>query len=153
MSKISVFVSGIPVPQGSMRGFVRNGRAVITSDNGKLRSWRQEVSDALHTAVAAQGGFAGPVECRLEFTFLRPASHYGSRGLRPSAPQVPDRKPDLDKTIRACLDAGTVARVWEDDSRVVTIRATKRYAADGAEPGVWITIVPFNWSDRSEAAA
>lgn len=149
MSAYSVWVSGIPVPQGSMRGFNRGGRVVVTSDNAKLRPWRDSVTAAVRERVEAHGTIAGPVEVRLEFTFLRPASHFGKRGLKDSAPAVPATKPDADKLARAALDSMVVARAIEDDARVVTLRVTKRYAAETAEPGCWITVSPFDWGDRS----
>lgn len=146
MTVISVFVPGIPIPQGSMRGYVRNGRVAITSDNGKLRSWRVDVASALAEARGTAETTDSPVEVRVEFMFLRPSSHYGTRGLRPSAPPVPHTKPDLDKAVRAILDAGTTARVWTDDARVVSLRATKRYVAEVDQlPGAWITVTPYDW--------
>lgn len=150
MSAYSVFVSGIPQPQGSAKAYVRGGRAVVTSDNAKLRPWRDSVSAAVAEAVAEHGTIGGAVEVRLEFTFLRPSSHYGKNGkLRASAPDVPAVRPDIDKCERAVFDALTTSRAIEDDGRIVSSRATKRYAADEALPGVRITIAPFDWADRS----
>jgi crossover junction endodeoxyribonuclease RusA len=47
----------------------------------------------------------------------------------------PDKRPDLDKLIRAVLDALTQV-IFADDSQVVEIRATKDYVA----PGVTVEI-------------
>lgn len=148
MTAITVFVPGIPVPQGSLRGYVRGGRAVLTSDNAGLRSWRSDVTAAL-AEKRPPAPIDEPVEVRLEFSLLRPLGHYGRRGLLDSAPLVPGRKPDLDKLARAVLDAATVAGIWTDDARVVSLRATKRYVAEDQMPGVHITVVPFSWEDRS----
>ena len=41
---ISFFVPGVPQPQGSSRAFTtKTGRAYVTSDNAKLKPWREAV--------------------------------------------------------------------------------------------------------------
>ena len=40
----------------------------------------------------------------------------------------PDRKPDIDKNLRAVCDSLTDAGVWEDDARVVHCVASKVFA-------------------------
>lgn len=139
----TVWVSGIPVPQGSMRGFVVGKRAVLTSDNAKLRPWRDSVVAAVREQVDRVGLIEGPVEVRLEFYFIRPSSHYGTKGLLPSAPTVKATKPDADKLARGVLDALVVARAIEDDARVWSLCVDKLYAAEPAEPGCWITVRPY----------
>lgn len=113
-------VLGTPRPQGSMRGFVVKGRAVLTSDNKRLKPWRDQVSIS---AIRRLGGM-GPIERPLSvaisilFTFMRPKSAKGR--------ERPTVKPDLDKLIRAVLDALTGV-VFEDDSQVTHIMASKEY--------------------------
>ena len=41
---IAFAVYGTAEPQGSSRAFVRGGRAVVTSDNPDLHTWRQVVA-------------------------------------------------------------------------------------------------------------
>src|SRR5437867_2655341 len=64
----------------------------------------------------------------LDVTFYRPRpkNHYGSKGLRPSAPDYPTTKPDRGKTLRAVEDALTGV-VWRDDAQVCDGPVRKRY--------------------------
>ena len=128
-----VRVAGIPIPQGSMRGFVRGGHVALTSDNPRLRSWRRDVTIAF--AEARDGVcFVGPVRLTVTFALPRPTGHFGRRGLLPSAPARPaGARDDLDKLIRAIGDAATDAGVWHDDGQVTELRAAKCWA--GAEEG------------------
>jgi crossover junction endodeoxyribonuclease RusA len=83
----------------------------------------------------------GAVELRLGFDLPRPAGHYGTGRnaavLKPSAPVHPITVPDLDKLVRCVSDAITDARLWADDSQVVSLVTAKRY---GEQPGVHITV-------------
>jgi crossover junction endodeoxyribonuclease RusA len=138
--KLSVRVAGIPIPQGSMRGFVRGGHAVLTSDNPRLRSWRNDLAAAL---FAAREGLpmTGAVVLKVWFWLPRPASHYGRHGLLPSAPARPiGARDDLDKLVRAIGDAATVAGVWRDDGQVVDCHSSKNWAVPEWGPGVLIKI-------------
>lgn len=47
---------------------------------------------------------------------------------------------DVDNFAKAPLDAVKKAGVWGDDSQVVVMAATKRFAEPGEEPGVTLTI-------------
>jgi len=128
-------VLGVPVPQGSKRVF--HGR-LVDVNRDKLRDWRAMVGGA----VADLGRIEGPVKVWLIFYMPRPRGHYGSGRnssvLRPSAPAYPATKPDIDKLVRACLDAMT-GMVFRDDSQVVFLNAHKHYA-DARQPGVYIEI-------------
>ena len=116
---IAFTVYGKPVPQGSSKAFyVKSlGRAVITSDNKKLRPWRQQVTE---TAMAQRGVaiLEGPVELEAHFFFARPKSAKKRRGMTV--------KPDVDKLVRGILDA-IQGVIFRDDSQVVSVRATKHY--------------------------
>ena len=50
------------------------------------------------------------------------------------------KKPDLDKLLRAVLDACTTGGVWRDDSQVATIHARKVYAGDADLVGCDIVV-------------
>ena len=135
---IDVWVGGIPVPQGSMRAFVRGGRAIITSANPHLRPWRATVTEELSNAIGVGAHpIADPVAVTLEFYFPRPASHFGKRGLHPSAPEFPGGRPDVDKLCRSVLDSLQESGALRDDSLVVTLVARKRY---GERPGVRVYV-------------
>lgn len=126
-------VAGTPVPQGSTKAFVVNGRAVTTSTSGQnLKHWRQSIAQAAQDARKGQFADRGvPVTVSLEFRLQRPKS-------APKRVTHPTSKPDLDKLIRASLDALTGV-VFADDSQVVRLTTTKNYAVNAA-PGVCVIV-------------
>lgn len=138
MTPISLFVAGVPQPQGSTKAFARKdgGRPIVTSDNAKNAPWRAVL--AYELAQHVDGVTAKvPMEVHLDFYFLRPASH----PKRNPPPHI--TKPDLDKLIRSFLDAGTKV-VWADDSQVMLVSASKQYAkGDNPRCGVRIHISEF----------
>jgi len=118
-----VEVYGVPESQGSVRGFVRGGRAILTSDNAKLRPWRETVTwaarDAMERATWAQ--VAGPVRVDYAFWLPRPASYPKTRDV------LPVKGKDADKLLRSINDSLTNAGVWVDDSQVCAGEFTKRF--------------------------
>jgi crossover junction endodeoxyribonuclease RusA len=109
----------------------------MISDNAdKLRPWRDTVAWNVRDAMACAalpGPLAGPLEVRATFVLPRP----------PSAPKsrwAPEKKPDLDKLLRALLDACTTAGAWIDDAQVVTVTASKVYATETLPPQVLFTV-------------
>jgi len=120
---ISFQVHGLPVPQGSTRSWVVNGKPIITSSAKGLSTWRRLVADVAQR-FAPEEPWEGPVGINLHFGLPKPKS-------APKRKRVwPDKRPDLDKLTRAVLDALTYV-VFADDSQVVDIRATKEYGAPG----------------------
>lgn len=115
-------VDGQPIPQGSMK--VINGH-VIHSQGSALAAWRSAI--ALSAKSAGAKPHVEPVEIELVFTMARP------RTVTRSEPSV---APDLDKLIRAVLDALT-AVAYRDDGQVTRITATKQY---GERPGVSVKV-------------
>lgn len=103
---------------------VGNGR-MVHSQGSALAVWRSTIG----LAAKAQGArkIEGAVAIELDFQVLKP------RTVKRAMPTVP---PDLDKLIRAALDALT-GIVYLDDSQVVEIRSSKSYAE---EPGVDISV-------------
>jgi Holliday junction resolvase RusA-like endonuclease len=136
---ISFEVPGEPQPQGSTKAFKhrRTGRVMVTSDNARLRPWRDAVAWHARQALLGGGPLIGPVKVRVEFRFSRPGGHFGKRGLRPAAPREHVVRPDLDKLVRAVLDALSDAGVWRDDAQVVETRARKQYHE---QPGAVVEI-------------
>jgi Holliday junction resolvase RusA-like endonuclease len=103
-----VTIPGRPEQKGSMRV---NRHGAVFSDNPRLKGWQQKAALAIAKAREGRPLEAGPVSLIAEFRFARPPSHYTKTGaLRAGAPQAPGR-PDLDKLLRALLDAsGAPAR-------------------------------------------
>ena len=120
---ISFQVHGLPIPQGSTRSWLVNGKPVITSTAKGLSSWRRLVADVAQR-FAPDEPWEGPVGIDLHFGLPKPKSAPKKRRV------WPDKRPDLDKLTRAVLDALTYV-VYADDSQVVEIRATKDYGAPG----------------------
>jgi Holliday junction resolvase RusA-like endonuclease len=128
-TRLAFEVPGEPQPQGSTKAFKHrhSGRVMVTSDNARLRPWRDAVCWHARQALLGGSPMIGPVKVRVEFRFARPGGHFGKRGLRPTAPREHVVRPDLDKLVRAFLDALSDAGVWRDDAQVVETRARKRY--------------------------
>jgi crossover junction endodeoxyribonuclease RusA len=126
---LEFFASGKPAPQGSKR-HVGGGRMVESSR--ALKPWR----DLVRLATLRAGGPGrlpqGPVWTDLAFVLPRPLS----TPKRSTPPAV--KRPDLDKLIRAVLDAISDSGTWSDDSQVTRIVASKRLAEIGESPGVRI---------------
>lgn len=119
---ISFRVDGQPIPQGSMK--VINGH-IIHSQGSALAAWRSAIGLSAKAAGAKPSLEA--VSMTLVFIMNKP------RTVTRLDPTVP---PDLDKLVRAALDALT-AIAYKDDSQVIEIRAMKVY---GEYPGVEIVI-------------
>jgi len=135
----AVHVIGKAEPKGSTRAFLPKGGRfpVVTSDNPKLKDWQTQV----RLVVSQVPGLTveqGPV--RLTAVFKLPApkivlAHLKRKGL--ALPHL--TKPDLDKGLRAILDALTGVS-YRDDAQVVEIRATKQYAHADEPPCVWLQL-------------
>jgi Holliday junction resolvase RusA-like endonuclease len=119
--KLAFTVYGKAEPQGSTRAFIPKGwnRAIITSDNPKLKSWRQELAKAAMSACRHKGVFPLPDAMAVVLTFIfappkKPKSVYKTT------------RPDLDKLMRSTLD-GMTGIVYDDDSQVVKAELSKGY--------------------------
>ena len=139
---IDFFVSGLPKPSGSKRGFYipKLKRVIITDANPNAKDWK---TDVRHAAMEAYSG--PPLDCPLAVTFTfylpRPKGHFrtGKRAgeLRDNAPAFPVGKPDVLKLARGVEDALT-AIIYKDDSLIVSEHLYKRYTP--GSPGVQISI-------------
>jgi Holliday junction resolvase RusA-like endonuclease len=125
--EFSFTIFGVAQPQGSTRAFLPQGwtRPVITSDNAKVKPWRQEVAQTAMVAMqecgtkmAARGV---PISISLTFVFEKPRSERKSALHKTT-------KPDLDKLLRAVLDALT-GIAYADDSQVCECRVSKAFGS------------------------
>jgi crossover junction endodeoxyribonuclease RusA len=126
------YVPGKPAPQGSKR-HVGGGRMIESST--ELGPWRERVALAAHAAMGHREVYAGPMGVTLDFVLPRPKS--APKRSTPAA----DKRPDIDKLVRAILDALTGVTI-HDDAQVVRLYATKRVAEIGEGPGVHVCVVP-----------
>ena len=145
---VQFFAAGKPEPQGSMKGFVvadkRTGksRAILTSDNTKLKPWRWSVTYAATEAMARAGLsgqlFDGAVSLSVEFVMPAPQWVQAKHRRQRFPPCV--TKPDLSKLVRALEDALT-GIVFKDDALVVRFgHMGKRYAVGAEEPGAHVHV-------------
>lgn len=121
-------VTGLPIAQGSAVAFTSasTGRPMLKPSNAAaLAQWRQDLGAAAKRAGVPM--HTGPVELVAMFTFARPKSHYGKRGIKPSAPAEHAQRPDIDKLARALLDALT-SIAYTDDSHVTLLTLGKTWA-------------------------
>lgn len=96
---------------------------IITSDNPKLKSWRQELAKAALLACCHSAGTGFPmqrpaaVQVQIKFFFKVP---------KKVNCQYKTTRPDVDKLLRATLD-GMAGIVYEDDSQVVSAQVSKQF--------------------------
>lgn len=127
-----------PAPQGSKkyvgtrRTAAGNTIPLIIESSPKLPAWRKAVAEAVKQAMIDSGDdskFEGAVKVEAVFYLTRKPS------VRRAYPTVP---PDLDKLSRSLLDSIGFGGVWGDDSQVVRLEVSKKYAQ--GESGVAVTI-------------
>jgi Holliday junction resolvase RusA-like endonuclease len=125
-----------PAPQGSKkyvgsrRTAAGNNIPLIIESSPKLPAWRKAVNDAVIQAMKDSGDlsqFDGAVKVEAIFYLTRP------RTVSRAYPITP---PDLDKLARGLLDG--MKPIWKDDSLVVRLEISKKYASK--QSGVAVTI-------------
>lgn len=125
---------GTPRPQGSIafKG-MRGNKPILTSDNSSLAGWRAVVTARAREALPpGWQPLDEPVRVSCDFRLPSPQRR---RWLLPAV------KPDLDKLIRAVLDALADAEVYVNDSRVVEFGRTRKLYADELHPaGVEVVV-------------
>jgi len=127
-----------PRPQGSKkyvgtrRTAAGNNIPLIIEASPGLPVWRKAVADAVAQAMQDSGDlskFEGAVKVEAVFYLTR------KKSVTRAMPTVP---PDVDKLSRSLLDSIGFGGVWGDDSQVVRLQVSKKYAT--GEPGVAVTI-------------
>ena len=140
MKIISVDVVGVPVAQGSLK---RTAFGVIHSNDKQLKAWRQDVMQELILAKPKDWDIDAAFSVSCEFRFMRPKSHYSTKGngtLRPAAPKYKTTKTDVDKNLRAVFDSIEQSGLARNDSQIVHAICSKRYCETGESPGASITL-------------
>ena len=136
MTNFTIWVPGKATPQGSKKGFVINGRAILVDASEGNKAWRAHVTQRVkeHRDYIR---YKGAVNVTMSFYMERAKSNKSAFMMQ---------KPDIDKLCRSVMDALTDSEVIEDDSRVVSLTAHKHWA-DTQSPGVFITI----WQEKPNA--
>lgn len=128
--EVHVWVPGDPAPQGSKRHV---GNGVMIESSRRVKPWRQDVREAILEQREQQ--IVGAVRVWLNFVMPRPKS---TPKRLPTPPAR--RRPDLDKLVRAVLDAVVSAGLIEDDACVIELHATKNLAELGQPTGCHLTV-------------
>jgi len=137
MTEIKWMTIGIPVPQGSKRHV---GNGIMIEQSAGLPAWRNQL---IYDIQKAANGFQfeGGINVTLDFRFPRLKSHYRTGQyahlLKDDAPTYKISRPDIDKIIRAVMDAMTYSGVIKDDANCYLIMSSKMYCNDKEQPGVY----------------
>lgn len=140
--RLSFFVPGIPVSQGSKRAFVVKGKPVLAESAKGLGEWRSRVALAARQAMrkAYPSG---------DWWWKKEPLNLTARFIFPRPPSIPKKRkehvvrPDLSKVLRAIEDAMT-GIVFGDDAQLVTVGVSKIYASETMAPGVEIEVWEVN---------
>ena len=121
---ITFSVHGPASTKGSTRSVISNdtGRIITKADAKSLGVWTQAVAWSAKAAGVKYVPKPRAIGVRVWLLFARPSSVSVTKRPRMTVP------PDLDKCLRAALDALT-GIAYEDDSQVVETTVRKRYAA------------------------
>lgn len=127
---VSLFVSGIPVQQGSMIPgrpvkTAKGMRSTMHSHNSaELKAWRTLIATKVRqTGHPVIGPYVAVEMC---FYMPRPGTT--------KYPLWPAGTPDVDKLARAVLDALTESGLIEDDARVVRLNVDEEWTDPDAHP-------------------
>lgn len=145
--RLSIAVVGRPAPQGS-HDLGSAGQFLDSSPY--LRAWRQAVRIATFRAYSQVGiqpralpAFAAGVPV----IFERITFYLAPEQCRAAGTDAPIGKPDVDKLLRATLDAlggahdpEQHARLYADDSQVVEVRNLSKERAPRGNPGALIIV-------------
>src|SRR5580698_2224822 len=115
-------VAGIPAPQGSKR-HVGGGRMVEQSR--AVGPWREavraETQRVLEQLPEPEGFLEDAARVAITFRLPKPKS-------TPARVLFPVKRPDIDKLARAVLDGLVAGGALADDSQVVDLLVSKRFA-------------------------
>jgi len=125
-------VEGTPVPKGRPR-FARRGKFVSTYSPKTTVDYESKVSDAAKQAMGSQKPLEGPLLACIYITLPIPASYSKKRfNACLSGEERPTKRThgDIDNLCKAIFD-GMNGIIFEDDSQVVSLHATKVYGTAG----------------------
>lgn len=126
-------VYGKPQPQGSLKAFKRGKRIIVTSDNAKLKPWRQQVAATAQAAAIDQKFLRiprpHPVALRVVFYFEPPKRNRLKHKTT---------RPDLDKLLRATKDALSGV-CYDDDSQVTRVYELSKHFGSPARTEIVVS--------------
>jgi Holliday junction resolvase RusA-like endonuclease len=130
LKRFEVWVDGIPASQGSHA--IMRGR-IVQVNSAKHKTWRKAIIEACHANW--------PENWQTEKKAVVLVAHFYVPRPKTVTRKLPSVPIDLDKYLRGLGDALTIAGVIEDDSLIVDIIASKRYATIAT--GAKITVIPL----------
>ena len=148
MSTLTFTVQGEPKGQPRPRAFARKMGSVHVArfyDSDVADGWKNAVTLAIIESARKDKWLPTihAVSVSLNFAMPRPKSHFGAKGLKPSAPVQHVGKPDADNLAKLVLDRITRSeRIWRDDSQVVSLTVHKFWAVAN-EQGCSVSISSF----------
>jgi len=123
---IQITIPGKPIAKQRPR-FARIGKGVRTYSAQETEEGRF----LMHLIEQVKEPMGGPLKVLMVFYLERPKSHFGTgrnaAALKPSAPDYPTGKPDLDNYVKFAWDCCN-AVVWRDDAQIVRMAASKGYS-------------------------
>jgi Holliday junction resolvase RusA-like endonuclease len=151
MVLLELEIPEIPVAQARPRVTRRGGYFHAYTPTETVRAQTRVREWARKALGTSWRPVTGPV--RLSVTVYRPAPTAVPKGRLAVA--LPTQRPDLDNYLKLVVDALTLNSdgfgVWVDDSQIVEVVASKRYAV-GRAPG-WQILVerPAGWVEEPAA--
>jgi len=123
-------VEGTPIGKGRPK-FARRGNLVSTYTPIKTRDYEILIVEAARQAMGSSEPLKTPVAAYIYITVPIPTSYSKKRSTAClEGLERPCKKPDADNILKAYFDAMN-GIVYEDDSQIVSIHATKRYGTVG----------------------
>jgi Holliday junction resolvase RusA-like endonuclease len=118
ITRIAFTVAGRPAPQGSKK---LSPEGNLLEQSPYLRAWRAAIKRAAYAEFLRLDVMPSQLPLLRGAVVARATFRLGDE-------RRIDGPPDLDKLLRSTWDALTLARVWEDDGRVVVVAASKVHA-------------------------
>lgn len=130
VTSVAFRVDGLPQPKGSVTRMPGGGMvpAGTVASRQRKTEWRTDCRAEATRVMLGQALYVGPLSMVVRFDLPAPQMPKWKQGWWPCM-----KKPDLDKLLRAALDAFT-GIIWLDDNQVVSVTCSKGYAWDG-KPG------------------
>lgn len=131
------FVKGKPVPQGSMKAFRAGGKGkvvMIHSKGKELNEWRDNIAKTVKERMGERKPSDRAIGITVYFYLLKPKS------AKRKSHTV---KPDIDKLVRAVLDALTDV-AYNDDAQVIEIQVQKCYTLTESNQGISLYVTEMS---------
>ncbi len=128
--QVMFLVEGTPIGKGRPK-FARRGNFVSTYTPTKTRDYETLIAEAARKAMGSSEPLKTPVAAFIYITVPIPQSYSKKRTAAClDGSERPCKKPDADNILKAFFDAMNKI-VYEDDSQIVSIHATKQYGLVG----------------------